>query len=70
MKWSYERAYTKLWIHRASRGDAGNYKVVVTNTAGKVHCRTRVKLKEVEKDPVVELNPVRKKLQPKQGIYM
>ena len=47
IKWSFERSYTKLWIHHASKGDVGTYKVVITNSAGHASCSTRVKLKAV-----------------------
>ena len=34
-----------MWIHRASRGDVGNYKVVIASVAGRITSSSRVRLK-------------------------
>ena len=57
IKWTIEKALTKLWINTVSRGDVGIYEVVISNAGGEVRERTEVKFKPV----------IRSKLQPKQG---
>ena len=62
IKWSVEKAYTKLWINSVSKGDVGIYEVVLSNAGGEVRCQTEVKFKAVAS--------LRSKLQPSQGEFM
>lgn len=62
IKWSVDKAFTKLWINRASKGDVGNYRVLIRNGGGEASSRCQVKFKSLTTSS-------RALLQPQQGQY-